>query len=519
MTRKWTEKTPFHLLNRAIPLAIAIPYLLLAVQSDLRLAVPTLVGATAAVTMLLAFVLYAGEKGAIAWSPRTILLVALALRLLFVFRAPELSDDAYRYLWDGLQTLSGHNPYALAPAEIEPGSGPLARLLGQVNHPEMVTIYPPAAQILFALGAFPGAGMLGLKILTAILDILACRLLIGLLARLGQSPWRAVLYAWHPLPVLEISASGHIDGAGFLFLLAGFLSLAARPGQGSAPAIPVGSRGDRLCGVPLPFVSGLAFACAALVKVYPLLLVPCAFILLRRREMGIFGLGLLLGAGLLTVPFLPDVRNSLLTLRVYAEHWDFAGFLFKGLKAAGLSGNATRVILSCSFGILVACLYGALWSRQRPGRRIQAGGTPQASFSEGFHANSSTRSLYQATRTCYGIGMGFLLLTPTLYPWYALYLAGFLPFAGGSAGLVLSWSVFLSYRVLIEKTLLDLWIDDFATASLVWLAPATAFVLSGLARKATGGKSALAEGLGRGRFMASWPCWSKASCRARPHDR
>jgi hypothetical protein len=52
-------------------------------------------------------------------------------------------------------------------------------------------------------------------------------------------------------------------------------------------------------------------------------------------------------------------------------------------------------------------------------------------------------------KALYAVTIVFLFLTPTLYPWYALYLVSFLPFTAGAAGLILTWSVFLSYRVLI----------------------------------------------------------------------
>ena len=59
------------------------------------------------------------------------------------------------------------------------------------------------------------------------------------------------------------------------------------------------------------------------------------------------------------------------------------------------------------------------------------------------------------------IAMVYLVLTLTMHPWYAAcYLVVFLPFATGStgmilaglslAGLMLSWTVLLSYRVLIS---------------------------------------------------------------------
>ena len=104
----------------ALPLILATSCGLLALQPELRLAVPMLIGVTALMAALLAFALYWGEREKVLWSPVVILAVALALRLMFLFAPPQLSDDIYRYMWDGSNLLRGVNPYAAAPAEISP---------------------------------------------------------------------------------------------------------------------------------------------------------------------------------------------------------------------------------------------------------------------------------------------------------------------------------------------------------------------------------------------------------------
>jgi hypothetical protein len=80
-------------------------------------------------------------------------------------------------------------------------------------------------------------------------------------------------------------------------------------------------------------------------------------------------------------------------------------------------------------------------------------------------------------KTLYGITFSFLLLTPTLHPWYALYLAGLFPFTAGVAGLVLTWTVFLSYHVQIRYLLLGQWIENDLIAAAIWIAPVLAFVI------------------------------------------
>jgi hypothetical protein len=45
--------------------------------------------------------------------------VAILMRLVLLPLTPELSDDIYRYLWDGQVQLAGINPYRYAPAAAE----------------------------------------------------------------------------------------------------------------------------------------------------------------------------------------------------------------------------------------------------------------------------------------------------------------------------------------------------------------------------------------------------------------
>ena len=69
---------------------------------------------------------------------------------------PMLSDDVYRYVWDGRVQLEGVHPYRYAP--VDPALGTLrdAHVFPRINHPEVPTIYPPLAQSLFAGLALAG---------------------------------------------------------------------------------------------------------------------------------------------------------------------------------------------------------------------------------------------------------------------------------------------------------------------------------------------------------------------------
>ena len=84
--------------------------------------------------------------------------VAVVARLLLIGAFPQLSDDIYRFIWDGRLINQGVNPFAQLPAYYMqegtqlPGLSP--ELFAQLNSPEYFTIYPPVAQAIFALACW-----------------------------------------------------------------------------------------------------------------------------------------------------------------------------------------------------------------------------------------------------------------------------------------------------------------------------------------------------------------------------
>ncbi len=380
------------------------------------------------------------------WSPRVVLVLALCLRLLFLFRPPELSDDIYRYLWDGASTLDGRNPYALAPADISPSDPELLRLRALVNHPDLVTIYPPAAQLLFVVGRALSGGALGMKALLVVLDLASCLLMLRLLRRAELPAWRLALYAWHPLPILEIAASGHIDGAGVFTLLSAFALLATASPRARAV-----------------IASGAAFAAAVMTKLFPLALMPCLLALAARRDrakVALFAAAALVITALLTLPFLPEIGNGVRTLSTYAHRWEFAGFAFRNLRRLLGEGAAARQLLAALFVLIAARQY-------RPLLRAHEDLAP---------------AMRAVLRAAYGVSVAFLCLTPTLHAWYGLYLGALLPFAAGPAGLALSGSLFLGYQVLRRYAIDGQWVESDAVSTAIVLVPAITIIVARVIR-------------------------------------
>jgi len=382
--------------------------------------------------------------------------VALLMRLLFIARMPELSDDIFRYLWDGFHLRLGHNPYAHAPAALAPTREYLTEIQALINHPELVTIYPPVAQLIFALA---GGSLVALKGIFILFDLGNCVLLLLLLHHLRRHPAWLCVYAWHPLAVLESSASGHVDVAAVFFILLA-IYFTIRPT--SNPVIKPTSnqaaeKSERVSGLGTGFALGLAI----MIKVFPLIFAPLLFTHLPTRARVPF----LLASGAVCIgvciPFWPELRNGITTLNLYTQHWEFSGFAFRSLREWTESGQNARMLLGGAFCLI----FWWQWLRLF-----------------GCSTRRKVRSTSACVGACISVTLAFLLLTPTLHPWYALYLLAFLPLAPSappfSAGIILSWTVLLSYQVAATRAISGIWQESTLLSFYVFAAPVSALCIT-----------------------------------------
>ena len=84
--------------------------------------------------------------------------VSVLLRLILLFAIPNLSDDVYRFIWDGRLLINGHNPFDYSPIYYIENNisipGINEALYTKLNSPKYFTIYPPIAQSVFAFACW-----------------------------------------------------------------------------------------------------------------------------------------------------------------------------------------------------------------------------------------------------------------------------------------------------------------------------------------------------------------------------
>ncbi|MFZ0060955.1 MAG: glycosyltransferase family 87 protein [Pyrinomonadaceae bacterium] len=184
------------------------------------------------------------------------LIFAALFRLSILFSPPYLSDDIYRYIWDGRVQSAGINPYRYIPADES-----LAKLRDDKIYPNINrrnyarTMYPPVAEGAFLLITRFSESVTWMKAIMVGCEAITVWALIQLLASFGFARQRVLIYAWHPLVIWEFAGSGHLDALAIALIA---LTVLARRKHWETR-------------------TGFLLACATCVKLFPAVLFPVLY--------------------------------------------------------------------------------------------------------------------------------------------------------------------------------------------------------------------------------------------------
>ena len=156
---------------------------------------------------------------------------ALVFRCIFLFSIPNLSQDFYRFIWDGSMLLEGFNPYLSTPEEwiLQKGFSPinngkaLYEGMGKLNASHY-TNYPPISQLCYGIAAFISKGsILGSAMVFRVLIILADigSLIFGrkLLKALKLPEKKIFWYILNPFLIIEMTGNLHFESVMIFFLI------------------------------------------------------------------------------------------------------------------------------------------------------------------------------------------------------------------------------------------------------------------------------------------------------------
>lgn len=376
------------------------------------------------------FVLYAWAVSASRPVPRLVIwLTGVACQLVLIGHAPVLSDDLFRYVWEGRVWLYGGNPFVEPPASETLRALRDSAIFPNINHAEVPTIYPPAAQGLFVLNAILGGGTTMLRWIFVVVEF--C--LLGWASRLlNLSNRQLSRLVFSPLLIVETAWSGHIDAIAVALLVAAY---AVWERRGSS--------------------AGLFFGLSIATKFLGVIgLVLVVLSPLRSRESRFDRLKLaVVSAAVVAVSYLPCLPNNpaevVKGFQTYAASWRNNDGAFRLWDATAEWAFSKLGEADPGSGKVLVHLDGLdEWAVKVGATKTWNGQTlPNTTFAADQVSQFVAKVVGAATVVCAllfalwvlrdpWLGFGCVMLTllfcaPTVHPWYVVWL---LPFAARSRG-------------------------------------------------------------------------------------
>lgn len=216
----------FHSGNSKIKWSVSLLFILC--ETILLYAVPrsNFIATYSLFLVLFALYLYILKKENF-FSLSTCIWLAVGLRVIAIFCLPVLSDDYFRFIWDGKMCLASINPFRYTPQEYLVLHKPdqyLQYLYTNMNSVEYHTIYPPVMQYIFSFSVwlFPSnayGSMVVMKIFIFLSECITMRVLY-LFAKSKEIPVRNILwYILNPLIIIELTGNVHFDAVMLCFLV------------------------------------------------------------------------------------------------------------------------------------------------------------------------------------------------------------------------------------------------------------------------------------------------------------
>jgi len=146
-----------------------------------------------------------------------ILVLGILVRFILIFSFPQLSDDIYRFVWDGWLTRMGYNPYGYLPSDIiqVENTSFLLQLFENMNSPDYYTIYPPIAQLVFYLSTLVGKEIVYssilIKLVFLLVEIATFFGVLKLLQALKMDERLSAIFFLNPLVIIEGIGNLHFE--------------------------------------------------------------------------------------------------------------------------------------------------------------------------------------------------------------------------------------------------------------------------------------------------------------------
>lgn len=351
------------------------------------------------------------------WNYKFLLASGILFRLVFLMAEPNLSQDFYRFIWDGELIKNGINPYLYLPNQlIEQEHLPIANAqelfqgMGGLSA-KHYSNYPPINQLIFVVATFFGAGsILGsiicMRLMIIMADIGVLYFGRKLLQKLNRSPHTAFWYFLNPLVIVELTGNLHFEGVMLFFFTWALYLVISKKWTMAAPV----------------------YAISIMVKLVPILFLPLflKFIGFKKSVLFYFLVGLC--CILLVLPFYSNsfINNYSETVGLWFSNFEFNAGIYNGLKKIAVGQfDAKPWELVKIYGKWVA--------------RIVVVATLLLAF---FRKNQQSLVLITSMLV---VLAGYYFLSSTVHPWYLTFLLVLCMFTPYRFAMVWSLMVILSY--------------------------------------------------------------------------
>ena len=336
-------------------------------------------------------------------SIKEMLIFGLILRLILLPSIPTLSDDYFRFIWDGKMVLNGISPFQYLPSEYInlTSDEQLKKLAHLMNSSNYYSVYPPISQLVYALSALVKAEFFSVIIMRIILisaDIIAFVYLRKVLIHFKKNENLVSLYFLNPLVIIELTGNLHFEGLMMAFLLMSINYL-------------VHSK---------YYHSAVFYSLSVGVKLIPLMFLPLLFFKLSNK----WKYAVIVTA-LIVIQFIPFVDFDLLqkmmkSVNLYFQNFEFNASVYYVLRWIGyqIYGYNVIQILGVSLG-LVSLISISLISY--------------------INRNQNLFTTFLLLNTIY------LILSTTVHPWYLILPLSFSVFTNYRFAFIWSALIFLSY--------------------------------------------------------------------------
>ncbi|WP_405384397.1 mannosyltransferase [Maribacter sp. LLG6340-A2] len=265
------------------------------------------------------------------WNYRFLLAIGLIFRFVFTFAEPNLSQDFYRFIWDGHLVANHINPYLHLPKELittstipVPNAQELFDGMGSLSA-KHYSNYPPLNQFIFGLSSFIGgnsiiASIIAMRCIIIMADLGILYFGRKLLKNLNRSPQHIFWYFLNPLIIIELTGNLHFEGVMLFFFILSIYLLSLKKWYWAA----------------------MVMACSISIKLVPLLFLPLFFTYLGWKKSLLFYCITGITSLLLFSPFYTPVfiDHYMSTLSLWFSNFEFNSSLYNIAKKTAVHFDA-----------------------------------------------------------------------------------------------------------------------------------------------------------------------------------